>query len=166
MDILESCHAIRKKLSKSGLHYLIHETPFSLLIKIKKKRIGENDSEEGEPLSGRTSFEDEIQQLKAQIKGLEKEIRNIHSNLRQNLIRKKENIKEENRDNKEKDYKLNNLPFVREKKPFDKNLNRKFFLNEPRQKLKESINFKSSENIMQKIKSRYACNYLKLIMSL
>ena len=94
MDILESCHAIRKKLSKSGLHYLIHETPFSLLIKIKKKRIGENDREEDEPLSEKNSLEDDIQKLKSQIQVLEKEMKNIHNSLRQKYQRKRLQIKQ------------------------------------------------------------------------
>merc|ERR1711915_539373 len=157
MDILESCNAIRKKLSKSGLHYLIHETPFSLLIKIKKKRIGENDSKEDELISERYSSEDDIQKLKAQIQVLEKEMKNIHSSLRQYLTTKKENMREEDKGMKEKEYKLNNMTSARKKESFNNNLNENNSLNEPGQKIKESMYLKSrvytNENIVHKLKN-------------
>ena len=39
MEIFESCNAVRKTLNKSGLHYFVKESPFSLWITIRKKRI-------------------------------------------------------------------------------------------------------------------------------
>eukprot|EP00090_Calanus_glacialis_P033231 TRINITY_DN55126_c0_g1_i1.p1 TRINITY_DN55126_c0_g1~~TRINITY_DN55126_c0_g1_i1.p1 ORF type:complete len:323 (+),score=71.97 TRINITY_DN55126_c0_g1_i1:52-969(+) len=80
MDIIESCNAIRKKLSKSGLHYFIKESPFSLWITIKKKKIDvhQSETELDSPVTQDAKvLENEIRFLKERLQKSEAEINNL-----------------------------------------------------------------------------------------
>ena len=71
MDIFESCNAVRKTLNKSGLHYFVKESPFSLWITIRKKRISTNEFVEND-LGTQSDKDLEIKILKEKL--LEREI--------------------------------------------------------------------------------------------
>ena len=73
MEIFESCNAVRKTLNKTGLHYFVKESPFSLWISIRKKRIVTNEFVENDHETSDKNDKDlEIESLKEKL--IEREI--------------------------------------------------------------------------------------------
>ena len=81
MEVFESCNAIRKTLNKTGLHYFIKESPFSLWVTIRKKRIPTSEFVETDlETSVQSAKDSELKSLKENLLERELEIKALKIN--------------------------------------------------------------------------------------